>query len=157
MQMYDGYSVLMSCSNLSFACSVNRYNFLDKSVGISSLFEIANNSFRDGISQTVETHLPLHVSGFEGLVIPSKTRGRILRLVGENTALVRWEVNDQLLMFVNRFLSVSLYIPDKDLIIALIFGDAFQCLGISVYVVFLFPLQCIVVGLSFSCSLKKLF
>lgn len=85
----------MSFSHLLCAHSVNRYNFLDKSVGISSLIEINNDSFGDGISQIVETHLPLHVSGFEGLVIPSKTRGHVLRFVGGNTALVRWEVNGQ--------------------------------------------------------------
>ncbi|XP_050107711.1 uncharacterized protein LOC126586808 isoform X3 [Malus sylvestris] len=66
------------------------YNFLDKSLGISSLVEI-NGSFGEDRSQIVETHLPLHVPGFEGLVIPSKTCGHILRLVSGNTALVRWE------------------------------------------------------------------
>ncbi|RXH87599.1 hypothetical protein DVH24_034499 [Malus domestica] len=81
------------------------YNFLDKSLGISSLVEI-NGSFGEDRSQIVETHLPLHVPGFEGLVIPSKTCGHILRLVSGNTALVRWEVNGQLLQLI---LVIALY------------------------------------------------
>ncbi|KAF2302000.1 hypothetical protein GH714_031219 [Hevea brasiliensis] len=67
------------------------YNFLDKSVGISSLFEITSESWLDNILQIVETHHPLHVPGVEGLLIPSKTRGHVLKLIGGNTALVRWE------------------------------------------------------------------
>ncbi|XP_062019836.1 uncharacterized protein LOC133736387 isoform X1 [Rosa rugosa] len=85
------------------------YNFLDKSVGVSSLFKIANNSFRDGISQTVETDLPLHVPGLEGLVIPSKTCGHILRLVGENTALVRWEYTQSGVLVLLMRLAQELY------------------------------------------------
>lgn len=61
------------------------FNFLDKSVGISSFFE------NDETSQTVETHLPLQVPGIEGLLIPANTRGHVLRVIGGNTALVRWE------------------------------------------------------------------
>lgn len=69
------------------------YNFLDKSVGISTLFEITSESLVDGISQIVETRLPFHVPGVEGLLIPSKTRGQVLKVFGGNTALVRWEYN----------------------------------------------------------------
>ncbi|KAB1207586.1 hypothetical protein CJ030_MR7G022888 [Morella rubra] len=68
------------------------YNFLDKSVGISSVFEISRDSLVDNISQIVETHLPVHIPGIEGLFIPSKTRGQVLKMIGGNTALVRWEV-----------------------------------------------------------------
>nr|XP_011457925.1 PREDICTED: uncharacterized protein LOC101300415 [Fragaria vesca subsp. vesca] len=85
------------------------YNFLDKSVGVSSLFEIANNSFRDVLSQTVETNFPLHVPGLEGLVIPSKTCGSILRLVGENTALVRWEYTQSGVLVLLMRLAQELY------------------------------------------------
>ncbi|XP_057965187.1 uncharacterized protein LOC131155793 [Malania oleifera] len=67
------------------------YNFLDKSVGISSLFEISSNTLEDNISQIVETHLPLHVPGVEGLIIPSETRGHVLKVIDQNVALVRWE------------------------------------------------------------------
>ncbi|KAK3195082.1 hypothetical protein Dsin_026392 [Dipteronia sinensis] len=67
------------------------YNFLDRSVGISTLFEITSDSVVDGISQIVETLHPLHVPGVDGLLIPSKTRGHVLKVLGGNTALVRWE------------------------------------------------------------------
>jgi nuclear pore complex protein Nup188 len=56
------------------------------------LFEINSDSLVDNISQIVETHLPVHVPGVEGLFIPSKTRGHALKVIGGNTALVRWEV-----------------------------------------------------------------
>lgn len=67
------------------------YNFLDKSVGISSLFEISSESLVDNASQIVETDHPLHIPGIDGLYIPSGTRGHILKVNGGNTAIVRWE------------------------------------------------------------------
>ncbi|KAL0739663.1 hypothetical protein Bca4012_015873 [Brassica carinata] len=67
------------------------YNFLDKSVGISTSFDITSDSLVDEASQLVETSQPLQIPGLEGLVIPSNTRGRILRVINENTCLVRWE------------------------------------------------------------------
>ncbi|OMO74438.1 hypothetical protein CCACVL1_16704, partial [Corchorus capsularis] len=67
------------------------YNFLDKSTGISSLFDITTESVFDRISQIVETQHPVRIPGVDGFHIPSKTRGHILRFVDGNTALVRWE------------------------------------------------------------------
>ncbi|GAB2245772.1 hypothetical protein Droror1_Dr00001265 [Drosera rotundifolia] len=67
------------------------YNFLDKSVGLSSLLEINNDILIDEDSQTVLTNATLVIPGVEGLMIPSKTRGHVLRMVGDGTALVRWE------------------------------------------------------------------
>ena len=49
----------------------------------------------DNISQIIETRVPLHVPGVEGLIIPSQTRGHVLKVIDGNTALVRWEVNRQ--------------------------------------------------------------
>lgn len=72
----------------------NRFNFLDKSVGISSLFEINSSTLVDRIPEIVETQQPLLVPGMEGLLIPCKTRGNVLKVVGGNTVLVRWEVNE---------------------------------------------------------------
>ncbi|KAF7810804.1 nucleoporin NUP188-like protein [Senna tora] len=66
------------------------YNFLDKSVGVSSLFQISNDSLLDG-SDIVEARQPVCVPGIEGLFIPVGTRGHVLKAIGENTALVRWE------------------------------------------------------------------
>ncbi|KAK9164468.1 hypothetical protein Syun_005370 [Stephania yunnanensis] len=67
------------------------YNFLDKAVGMSSLFEVPDATCVGGTSQIVETCRPLHVPGLESLLIPSHTRGQILKFVNGNTALVRWE------------------------------------------------------------------
>lgn len=96
--VFDGFLYIVSLTysmiNLSSLLFLHRnsYNFLDKSVGISTLFDISNQSLVDNISQVVETHVPLHIPGIDGLLIPSNTRGHILRLVDGNTALVRWEV-----------------------------------------------------------------
>ncbi|KAG9442579.1 hypothetical protein H6P81_018433 [Aristolochia fimbriata] len=67
------------------------YNFLDKIVGVASLFEIPATSSVESICQIVETSHPLYVPGLEGFFIPSGTRGRILKAVDRNIALVRWE------------------------------------------------------------------
>lgn len=65
---------------------------MDKSVGISSLLEIDTDLLAGGASQIIETQLPLRVPTVESLLIPSKTRGRVLRMIDSKTALVRWEV-----------------------------------------------------------------
>ncbi|XP_076958403.1 uncharacterized protein LOC143634122 [Bidens hawaiensis] len=70
---------------------MNRYNFLDKSVGLSTLVELRGDLGIDNNSRIVETRLPLGVPGFEGLQIPRDTRGHVLKLLDDNTALVRWE------------------------------------------------------------------
>ncbi|XP_057518162.1 uncharacterized protein LOC130799071 isoform X1 [Amaranthus tricolor] len=67
------------------------YNFLERSVGISSLLEINSEILDVGASPIIETQLPLQIPTVEGLHIPSKTRGRILRMIDEKIALVRWE------------------------------------------------------------------
>lgn len=72
---------------------MGRFNFLDKSTGLSTPFEIKSGSVVDAVSKLVVTHSPLHVAGVEGLVIPGKSRGQVLRMLDESRALVRWEVN----------------------------------------------------------------
>ncbi|KAF7832746.1 nucleoporin NUP188-like protein [Senna tora] len=74
------------------------YNFLDKSVGVLTLFEISNDSLLDG-SHIVEARQPVCVHGIKGLFIPVETRGHVLKAIGENTALVRWEVSFQMALF----------------------------------------------------------
>ena len=66
------------------------YNFLDKSVGISSLLEITSDSLVDNVSHIIETRMPLHVLGVEGLIIPSQTHGHVLKVIDGSTALVWW-------------------------------------------------------------------
>ncbi|BFG42271.1 hypothetical protein CerSpe_285450 [Prunus speciosa] len=90
------------------------FNFLDKSVKISSLVEINNSSSMDDISTTVETHLPLHVPGFEGLVIPSRTCGHVLRSVGGNAALVQWEYTQSEVLVLLMRLAEELYFERND-------------------------------------------
>lgn len=62
----------------------------------------------DNASQIVETQQPLSVPGIEGFLIPSKTRGHVLKLIDGNTALVRWEVNNKNYYF-SRFIFVSVF------------------------------------------------
>ncbi|CAA3010617.1 Hypothetical predicted protein [Olea europaea subsp. europaea] len=70
------------------------FNFLDKSVGLSSPFEMSSNSVVDASSKIVEARLPVHLPGVEGFVIPSRSRGHVLRMINSNTALVRWEYTE---------------------------------------------------------------
>ncbi|XP_068639968.1 uncharacterized protein [Aristolochia californica] len=67
------------------------YNFLDKMAGVASLFEIPAASSVESMSHIVETSHPLSLPGLEGFLIPSGTRGHILKTVVGNIALVRWE------------------------------------------------------------------
>lgn len=92
--------LLQTCLKVFLYC-INRYNFLDKSVGLSSLCEINGVSVVNSASSVVETQRPLCVPGLEGFLIPSKTRGHILKLIDGNTALVRWEVHDSNFNFPN--------------------------------------------------------
>ncbi|KAF8406575.1 hypothetical protein HHK36_008663 [Tetracentron sinense] len=90
------------------------YNFLDKSVGISSLFDIPNDSLVENISQTVETRLPLHVPGVEGLLIPTQTRGHVLKFVDGNTALIRWEYSQSGVFVLLLRLAQEFYLKGND-------------------------------------------
>ncbi|GMP64170.1 hypothetical protein CsSME_00025565 [Camellia sinensis var. sinensis] len=90
------------------------YNFLDKSVGISSLFEISNDSLIDEVSQIVETRLPLYIPGVEGLLIPSNTRGHILKVVDGNTALIRWEYTQSGVLLLLLRLAQELYLNSTE-------------------------------------------
>lgn len=69
---------------------------MERSVGISSLLEINSEILDGGASSIIETQLPLQIPTVDGLYIPSKTRGRILRMIDEKIALVRWEVSSAL-------------------------------------------------------------
>lgn len=55
------------------------------------MFEISNDSLAD-VSHMVEAKQPVQVPGIESLFIPAGTRGHVLKVIGGNTALVRWEV-----------------------------------------------------------------
>ncbi|CAA0807688.1 Protein of unknown function (DUF3414 [Striga hermonthica] len=70
------------------------FNFLDKSVGLSTPVGLRGDAVLDASSKIVETNSPLHVADAEGLVIPSKSKGQVLRMIDENCALVRWEYTE---------------------------------------------------------------
>lgn len=110
---------------------VNRYNFLDKSVGFSSLFEMNRESLVDNESQIVETQQPLSVPGIEGVHIPSKIRGRVLRLIDGTSALVRWEVNNEMTFsFHNLYLFGCSFvtITSKSILYSLNSGHSYCCI-----------------------------
>ncbi|CAI9104717.1 OLC1v1003448C1 [Oldenlandia corymbosa var. corymbosa] len=67
------------------------YNFLEKSVGLSTPFEINSESLVDRSMKIVQTHVALPVPGVQGLIIPRGTRGQVLRMINKDCALVRWE------------------------------------------------------------------
>ncbi|KAL3621352.1 hypothetical protein CASFOL_036264 [Castilleja foliolosa] len=69
------------------------FNFLDKSVRLSTPLRLRGEPGVDAVSKIVETLSPVNVTGVEGLIIPSKSRGQVLRMIDDNCALVRWENN----------------------------------------------------------------
>ncbi|XP_011088558.1 uncharacterized protein LOC105169752 [Sesamum indicum] len=71
------------------------FNFLDKSVGLSTPLEISSDSAVDAVvPEIIETRYPLKVAGIEGLIIPSKSRGQVMRMIDKKYALVRWEYTE---------------------------------------------------------------
>nr|KYP39665.1 hypothetical protein KK1_039024 [Cajanus cajan] len=90
------------------------YNFLNRSVGISSLFEINTDSQTVDVSRIVEARQAVQVPGIEGFFIPAGTRGRVLRVVGENTALVRWEHSPSGMFVLILHLAQEMYLNNKD-------------------------------------------
>ncbi|XP_059647512.1 uncharacterized protein LOC132293878 [Cornus florida] len=90
------------------------YSYLDKSVGISTLLEMNSDSLVDNISQIVEADLPFHVPGVEGLFIPSRTRGHVLKVIDGNTALVRWEYTQSGVLVLLLRLGQELYLENTE-------------------------------------------
>lgn len=84
--------MIFAANSKSYA-SFSRYNFLNKDVQITSSFVIRKRFVVDERSNIVMTYLPMRVPGFEGLIIPGGTHGRVLRMLHGNTAVVQWEVN----------------------------------------------------------------
>ncbi|KAK4375119.1 hypothetical protein RND71_005796 [Anisodus tanguticus] len=86
------------------------FNFLDKSTGLSSPVNISSCSVVDDASQTVMVVQPLHLPGIEGLVIPSGTRGHLLKMIDRDIALVRWEFSQSGVFLLLLRLSQGLYL-----------------------------------------------
>lgn len=95
------------------------FDFLDKSVGISSLFEINSSTLVDHIPEIVETQQPLPVPGMEGLLIPCKTRGHVLKVVGGNTVLVRWEYKLPGMLMLLMRLAQGMYLNNNEQVVIL--------------------------------------
>ncbi|XP_042000669.1 uncharacterized protein LOC121750240 isoform X1 [Salvia splendens] len=93
------------------------FNFLDKSTGLSTPFEIMNGPVVDAVSKIVETHSPLHVAGVEGLIIPGKSRGQVLRMLDDNCALVRWEHTESGVLVLLLRLAKELYMQNPEEVI----------------------------------------
>ena len=90
------------------------YDFLDKSVGISSLLVITSDSLVDNFSQIIETWVPLHVLGVEGLIIHSQTHGHVLKVIDCSTALVWWEYTQSGVLVLFLRLAQRLYLDCND-------------------------------------------
>ncbi|MCH98469.1 nucleoporin Nup188-like protein, partial [Trifolium medium] len=54
------------------------------------------------------------VPGIEGLFVPSGTRGRVLKVVGEKTALVRWEYSPSGVYVLLLHLAQDMYLNNKE-------------------------------------------
>ncbi|CAK8576856.1 unnamed protein product [Lathyrus sativus] len=90
------------------------YTFLDRSVGISSLFEISSDLLADDVYHILQTQQAVQVPGIEGLFVPSGTRGRVLKVVGEKTALVRWEYSPSGVYVLLLHLAQDMYLNNKE-------------------------------------------
>ncbi|RDY02949.1 hypothetical protein CR513_13529, partial [Mucuna pruriens] len=66
------------------------------------------------VSHIVEARQAVQVPGVEGFFIPAGTRGRVLRFVGENTALVRWEYLPSGMFVLLLHLAQEMYLNSKD-------------------------------------------
>ncbi|KAF5200472.1 nucleoporin, partial [Thalictrum thalictroides] len=89
------------------------YNFLDRSVGISSMFVLSGDG-EENFSQTVKTPHALNVPEVEDLLIPSQTRGRVLRVIDRNTVLVRWEYKESGVLVLLLRLARQLYLNNYE-------------------------------------------
>ncbi|WJX51140.1 hypothetical protein P8452_37363 [Trifolium repens] len=90
------------------------YTFLDSSVGISSLFEISSDLLADDVYHILEAQQAVQVPGIEGFFVPSGTRGRVLKVVGEKTALVRWEYAPSGVYVLLLHLAQDMYLNNKE-------------------------------------------
>ncbi|KAG8368145.1 hypothetical protein BUALT_Bualt15G0014600 [Buddleja alternifolia] len=96
------------------------FNFLDKSVGLSTPVEISSEPVVDAVSKIVESRFPLRVAGVEGLVIPSKSQGQVLRMIDKNRALVRWEYTESGLLVLLLRLAQDLYMKNSEELIVIL-------------------------------------
>lgn len=70
-----------------------RYNYLERMDGVTTIYTIPCVADGVGYGHQIESHHPVSIPGIEGITIPHGTRGYILKVLQEDTALVRWEVD----------------------------------------------------------------
>ncbi|KAJ1262529.1 hypothetical protein BS78_09G115200 [Paspalum vaginatum] len=68
------------------------YNYLERMNGVTTIYAIPC-SVAENVScgHQIESHHPVRVPGIEGITIPRGTHGYILKVLQEDSALVRWE------------------------------------------------------------------
>jgi hypothetical protein len=93
--MSPGFICLRGCNistlgyNMRLQC---RYNYLEKMRGITTFYQMPSGTGAARSKDMVRLSFSIAVPGVENIVIPSGTRGVILRSIDENLVLVHWEV-----------------------------------------------------------------
>ncbi|XP_073009852.1 uncharacterized protein [Typha latifolia] len=67
------------------------YDYLEKMSSITTLYEIPDDSVAVNIHHLIKIDYQMTIPGIEGHVIPNGTHGHVLKVIGENAVLVRWE------------------------------------------------------------------
>jgi nuclear pore complex protein Nup188 len=76
--------------------------------GVTTIYTIP--SVADGVDygHQIESHHPVSIPGIEGITLPRGTHGYILKVLREDTVLVRWEVT---IFFVLPYLLYACMLP----------------------------------------------
>lgn len=77
----------------SLLSTCSRYDFLYKTVKITSLYQHPEGAVMHENGNVVQTNVALQVPDAPGLMIPRGTSGRISRIIDGRVSLVHWEVN----------------------------------------------------------------
>ncbi|XP_066385041.1 uncharacterized protein [Miscanthus floridulus] len=67
------------------------YNYLERMNGVTTIYTIPCVADGVGYGHQIESHHPVSIPGIEGITIPRGTHGYILKVLQEDTVLVRWE------------------------------------------------------------------
>lgn len=70
-----------------------RFNFLCNMAYTTSLYEVPGGCRTLSSDMTVVAPHLLYVEGFDVLTIPSGVQGHVVKIIDDNTALVRWKVS----------------------------------------------------------------
>ena len=66
--------------------------------GITSSYDIPGGCKTLSSDMTIISPCQLRVEGYDVLCIPNGSQGHVVRIINENTALVRWKVSGYLLI-----------------------------------------------------------